>query len=50
VIKKTPNLTTFGKEQLNNKVLTMTSFPLTEIKINKEAITAHLKEKGNYKY
>jgi len=50
MVKKALNLTTFGREQSDNKVLTMTSFPLTEIKINKEAITAHLKEKGNYKY
>lgn len=50
VVKKTLSFTTFGKEISDNKVLTMTYFPLTDIKINKEAIAAHLKERGNYKY
>jgi hypothetical protein len=50
VVKKSINFLTFGKETGDNRILTMFYYPIVSIKINKETIEAHLKEKGNKKY
>lgn len=41
---------TFGKEPIADKPLTMIYYPITDIKIDKDAITRHLEEKGNNKF
>jgi len=50
VNRKRINLITSGKEPVIGKPLTMISYPIVDIKINKEAIDKHLKEKENTKY
>lgn len=47
--KKTISFLTFGKET-DNRTMTMFYYPIVDIKINTNAIEAHLKEKGNFKY
>jgi hypothetical protein len=48
--KKNISFLTFGKETGDNRTLSMYYYPIVDIKINKEAIDAHLKEKGTKKY
>jgi hypothetical protein len=48
--KKRIDLITFGKEPIANKPLTMIYYPIVDIKIDKEAISKHIEEKGNSKY
>jgi hypothetical protein len=47
--KKTISFLTFGKDT-DNRLMTMFYYPITGIKINTQAIEAHLKEKGNTQY
>ncbi len=47
--KKTISFLTFGKNT-DNRLMTMFYYPIADIKINTQAIEAHLKEKGNIKY
>jgi hypothetical protein len=50
VNRKRINFITSGKEPAIEEPLTMISYPIVDIKINKEAIDKHLKERGNTKY
>jgi hypothetical protein len=47
--KKTIGFLTFGKDT-DNRLMTMFYYPIVDIKINTNAIEAHMKEKGNIKY
>jgi hypothetical protein len=47
--KKMIDLITFGKEPIGDKPLTMIYYPISYIKIDKEAIIRHIAEKGNLK-
>jgi hypothetical protein len=48
--KKRIEFLTFRKESNDSRILTMTYYPITDIKINKEAIARHLQEKAGNKY
>ena len=50
LITKRIEFLTFRKELNDTKSLTMIYYPIVDIKINKEAIDLHLKEKNNNKY
>lgn len=50
VIRKRIEFLTFRKEANDNKILTMTYFPIVDLNINKDAIVRHLQEKASNKY
>ena len=47
--KKRIDFVTFGKEPVNDRPLSMVYYHIVDIKINKDAIASHLKEKANNK-